>query len=46
LEFLDVLRGVAALLVGSAGTEAVPPAYLRWSVIVRPGEFGWSSSSS
>jgi peptidoglycan/LPS O-acetylase OafA/YrhL len=42
LEFLDVLRGVAALLVAvQHGTEAVSPAYLRWSVeVFRPGEFG------
>jgi peptidoglycan/LPS O-acetylase OafA/YrhL len=42
LEFLDVLRGVAALMVVfQHGAEIVSRSYLRWSVAVfRPGEFG------
>jgi peptidoglycan/LPS O-acetylase OafA/YrhL len=42
LEFLDALRGIAALSVAAQhGAELVWPSYLRWSVeVFRPGEFG------
>jgi peptidoglycan/LPS O-acetylase OafA/YrhL len=42
LEFLDVLRGVAALMVVLQHClEVLSPRYLRWSVeVFRPGEFG------
>ncbi|MBF5045589.1 acyltransferase [Aggregicoccus sp. 17bor-14] len=42
LEFLDALRGIAAMLVAvQHSVEIVSPRYLRWSVEVwRPGEFG------
>jgi peptidoglycan/LPS O-acetylase OafA/YrhL len=42
LEFLDALRGIAALSVAlQHGAELLWPGYLRWSVeVFRPGEFG------
>ncbi len=42
MEFLDALRGVAALSVAlQHGAELLWPAYLRWSVeYFRPGEYG------
>jgi peptidoglycan/LPS O-acetylase OafA/YrhL len=42
LEFLDALRGVAALSVAMQhSAELIWPQYLRWSVeVFRPGEFG------
>jgi hypothetical protein len=42
LEFLDALRGIAALAVAlQHGAEILWPAYLRWSIeVFRPGEYG------
>jgi peptidoglycan/LPS O-acetylase OafA/YrhL len=42
LEFLDALRGIAAMSVAvQHGAELVWPSYLRWSVeVFRPGECG------
>jgi peptidoglycan/LPS O-acetylase OafA/YrhL len=42
LEFLDALRGIAAMSVAlQHGAELLWPSYLRWSVeVFRPGEFG------
>jgi len=42
LEFLDALRGIAAMSVAvQHGAELIWPSYLRWSVeVFRPGEFG------
>lgn len=42
LEFLDALRGIAAMSVAvQHGAELIWPPYLRWSVeVFRPGEFG------
>ena len=42
LEFLDALRGIAAMSVAvQHGAELIWPSYLRWSLeVFRPGEFG------
>jgi peptidoglycan/LPS O-acetylase OafA/YrhL len=42
LEFLDALRGIAAMSVAiQHGAELIWPSYLRWSAeVFRPGEFG------
>src|SRR5439155_10410242 len=42
LEFLDALRGIAAMAVAlQHGAELLWPGYLRWSVeVFRPGELG------
>jgi peptidoglycan/LPS O-acetylase OafA/YrhL len=42
LEFLDALRGIAAMSVAvQHSAELIWPSYMRWSVeVFRPGEFG------